>query len=99
VVMSPAGLGPENDRWRGPAATVNDRPILSSERMLHVDIWTMTSPICNCRPVVMEADSLMDNNDRSQFFNKFRVSQFYLCFLSVPLWIYKNRTTVARLPA
>jgi hypothetical protein len=24
-------------RWRGPAATVNDRPILLSERMLHKD--------------------------------------------------------------
>jgi hypothetical protein len=24
-------------RWRGPAATVNDKPILSSERMLHKD--------------------------------------------------------------
>jgi hypothetical protein len=23
--------------WRGPAAIVNDRPILSSERMLHKD--------------------------------------------------------------
>jgi hypothetical protein len=24
-------------RWRGPAAIVNDRPILSSERMLYKD--------------------------------------------------------------
>jgi hypothetical protein len=26
-----------NAHWRGPAATVNDRPILSSDRMLHKD--------------------------------------------------------------
>jgi hypothetical protein len=38
MVMSPAGLGPENDlRWRGPAAIVNYTPILLSERMLHKD--------------------------------------------------------------
>jgi hypothetical protein len=24
-------------RWRGPAVTINDRPILSSERMLYKD--------------------------------------------------------------
>jgi hypothetical protein len=34
MFMSPAGLGPENER---PAGIVNDRPILSSERMLHKD--------------------------------------------------------------
>jgi hypothetical protein len=26
VVMSPAGLGSENDRWRGPAAIVDNTP-------------------------------------------------------------------------
>jgi hypothetical protein len=26
-----------SESWRGPAAIVNDRPILSSERMLHTD--------------------------------------------------------------
>jgi hypothetical protein len=36
MVMSPAGLRPENG-WRRPAAIVNDRPILSSDRMLHKD--------------------------------------------------------------
>jgi hypothetical protein len=40
VVMSSAGLGPENDCWRGPAAIVNDRPFLSSERLLHKDMTT-----------------------------------------------------------
>jgi hypothetical protein len=30
-------------RWRGPAAIVNDRPILSSERMLHNDYDHMCS--------------------------------------------------------
>jgi hypothetical protein len=38
VIMSPTGLGPENDYGgEGPAAIVNDRPILSSERILHKD--------------------------------------------------------------
>jgi hypothetical protein len=37
MVMYVAGLGPENDCWRRPAAIVNDRPILSLERMLHKD--------------------------------------------------------------
>jgi hypothetical protein len=38
VVMSPAGLGPENElRWRGPTAIINDRPILSLVKMLHKD--------------------------------------------------------------
>jgi hypothetical protein len=35
--MSPARPGPEILRWRGPEAIVNDRPILSSERMLYED--------------------------------------------------------------
>jgi hypothetical protein len=36
--MNPAGPGLQNDfRWRGPAAIVNDRPILSSKRMLRKD--------------------------------------------------------------
>jgi hypothetical protein len=41
VVKSPAGLGPENDcAGEGElAAFVNDRPILSSERMLHKDYY------------------------------------------------------------
>jgi hypothetical protein len=36
--MSPAGFGPEND-YAGEAQqqTVNDRPVLSWERMLHKD--------------------------------------------------------------
>jgi hypothetical protein len=37
MVMSPVGLGPENDCWQGPTAVVNNRPIFSSERMLHKD--------------------------------------------------------------
>jgi hypothetical protein len=36
--MSPAGLGTEYDcAGERPAAIVGDRPILSSERMLHKD--------------------------------------------------------------
>jgi hypothetical protein len=35
MVLSPAGLRPRARlRWRGPAATVNYRPTLSSERAL-----------------------------------------------------------------
>jgi hypothetical protein len=34
--MNPAGLGPEND-WQESSAIVNDRFVLSSERMLHKD--------------------------------------------------------------
>jgi hypothetical protein len=37
MAMSPAGLGPENDCARGPAAIINDIHILSLERMLHKD--------------------------------------------------------------
>jgi hypothetical protein len=38
MVMSPAGLGPENDcAGKDPAAIVNNRPILSLEMMLHKD--------------------------------------------------------------
>jgi hypothetical protein len=37
MVMSPMGLGPENDCAGESAAIVNDRPILSPERMLHKD--------------------------------------------------------------
>jgi hypothetical protein len=36
MFISPAGIGPGNDcAGEGPAAIVNDRPIFSSERMLH----------------------------------------------------------------
>jgi hypothetical protein len=36
MVMSPSGTRTrESLGWRGPAAIVNDRPILSSERVLH----------------------------------------------------------------
>jgi hypothetical protein len=42
MAMSPAGLGPENDcAGKDQQAIVNDRPILSSERVLHKD--------CNCK--------------------------------------------------
>jgi hypothetical protein len=38
VVMSLAGLGPENDcAGEDQAAIVKDRPVFSSERMLHKD--------------------------------------------------------------
>jgi hypothetical protein len=33
-------------RWRGPAATANDRPILWSKRMLHKD-WTASVQLEN----------------------------------------------------
>jgi hypothetical protein len=35
VVMSSAGLGPENECAGKSVAILNDKPILSSERMLH----------------------------------------------------------------
>jgi hypothetical protein len=44
MVMSPARLGPKNDCTGKSAAIVNDRSILSSERMLHKDY--------NCRSSV-----------------------------------------------
>jgi hypothetical protein len=34
------GLGSENDRWQGPAAIVTDRPVLSSERLAVIKIWS-----------------------------------------------------------
>jgi hypothetical protein len=35
--MTPMGLGPENDCVGESTAIVNNKPILSSERMLHKD--------------------------------------------------------------
>jgi hypothetical protein len=36
MITGPTGFGPEYDRsGRGPAAIVNDRPVLSSERAPH----------------------------------------------------------------
>jgi hypothetical protein len=36
MVMSPVGIGPEN-ALAGPAATVNDSPVLLSERAPHIN--------------------------------------------------------------
>jgi hypothetical protein len=35
--MSPAELGPEKLRWRGPAATATHIPVLSSERTSYIN--------------------------------------------------------------
>jgi hypothetical protein len=46
MVMSPAGLGPENDcAGEGPGKIVNDRSIISSERILHKDY----NPKCSAK--------------------------------------------------
>jgi hypothetical protein len=37
MVMSPEGLGPENDCAGEASSNVNERPIISSESMLHKD--------------------------------------------------------------
>jgi hypothetical protein len=42
MIMSPAGLGPDNDCWQGPAAIVNDRFILSSEKVSHIKNWQIS---------------------------------------------------------
>jgi hypothetical protein len=46
--MSPAEFRPEKDSWKGPAATVNYIPILSSERACH------NKKTCKCLKIMFK---------------------------------------------